>query len=402
MSFSQSFRLALKSLATSKMRALLTMLGIIIGVAAVIIIISLGDGMNDMINSEFEKMGTNLLQVQIMGRGSSQNITEDEMYALEDENPDCIAAMSPSVSSMATVKQGSETLSTTLTGVGEEYITVKSLELSQGRFIQYIDTARMQNVCVIGSYVNEESFNGAGLGETLSINGNEYTIVGVLAEQADNTSYGGDNSVYIPYTNATRLNGNAVISQYLFTATSEDTNARAKAVIESKLEQFYGGDDYYLVISMSEMMDMMGNIQGTVMTVLVAIAAISLLVGGIGIMNIMLVSVTERTREIGIRKSLGAKRKDIRGQFIIEAGTTSAIGGVLGIGVGIGLAQLAGGLIGGMMAAQMGGNATFSAVPTLGSVAIAFGVSVGIGVLFGYLPANKAARLNPIDALRYD
>ena len=205
MSFSQSFRLAVKSLATSKMRALLTMLGIIIGVAAVIIIISLGDGMNDMINSEFEKMGTNLLQVQIMGRGTAQNIDEEAIYALEDENPDCIAAMSPSVSSMATVKQGSDTLSTTLTGVGEEYITVKSLELSQGRFIQYIDTARMQDVCVIGSYVNEESFNGAGLGEKLYINGNEYTVVGVLAEQADNTSYGGDNAVYIPYTNALRL-----------------------------------------------------------------------------------------------------------------------------------------------------------------------------------------------------
>ena len=390
MNFTQSFRLALKSLATSKMRALLTMLGIIIGVAAVIIIISLGDGMNDMINSEFEKMGTNLLQVQIMGRGSSQNITEEEMYALRDENPDCIAAMSPSVSSMATVKQGSETLSATLTGVGEEYIAVKSLELSQGRFIQYIDTARMQNVCVIGSYVNEETFNGAGLGQTLSINGNEYAIVGVLTEQADNTSYGSDNTVYIPYTNATRLNGNAVISQYMFTATSEDTNARAKAVIESKLEQFYGGDDYYLVISMSEMMDMMGNIQGTVMTVLVAIAAISLLVGGIGIMNIMLVSVTERTREIGIRKSLGAKGRDIRRQFIIEAGTTSVLGGVIGIVLGVSLATVAGNLVG------------ITAKASLSAIAISAGVSLAVGVLFGYLPANKAAKLNPIDALRYE
>ena len=390
MNFTQSFRLALKSLATSKMRALLTMLGIIIGVAAVIIIISLGDGMNDMINSEFEKMGTNLIQVQIMGRGSSQNITEEEMYALRDENPDCIAAMSPSVSSMATVKQGSETLSATLTGVGEEYIAVKSLELSQGRFIQYIDTARMQNVCVIGSYVNEETFNGAGLGQTLSINGNEYAIVGVLTEQADNTSYGSDNTVYIPYTNATRLNGNAVISQYMFTATSEDTNARAKAVIESKLEQFYGGDDYYIVISMSEMMDMMGNIQGTVMTVLVAIAAISLLVGGIGIMNIMLVSVTERTREIGIRKSLGAKGRDIRRQFIIEAGTTSVLGGVIGIVLGVSLATVAGNLVG------------ITAKASLSAIAISAGVSLAVGVLFGYLPANKAAKLNPIDALRYE
>ena len=390
MNFTQSFRLALKSLATSKMRALLTMLGIIIGVAAVIIIISLGDGMNDMINSEFEKMGTNLLQVQIMGRGSSQNITEEEMYALKDENPDCIAAMSPSVSSMATVKQDSETLSATLTGVGEEYIAVRSLELSQGRFIQYIDTARMQNVCVIGSYVNEETFNGAGLGQTLRINGNEYTVVGVLAEQADNTSYGNDNTVYIPYTNATRLNGNAVISQYMFTATSEDTNARAKAVIESKLEQFYGGDDYYIVISMSEMMDMMGNIQGTVMTVLVAIAAISLLVGGIGIMNIMLVSVTERTREIGIRKSLGAKGRDIRRQFIIEAGTTSVLGGVIGIVLGVSLATVAGNLVG------------ITAKASLSAIAISAGVSLAVGVLFGYLPANKAAKLNPIDALRYE
>ena len=390
MNFTQSFRLALKSLATSKMRALLTMLGIIIGVAAVIIIISLGDGMNDMINSEFEKMGTNLIQVQIMGRGSSQNITEEEMYAIRDENPDCIAAMSPSVSSMATVKQGSETLSATLTGVGEEYIAVKSLELSQGRFIQYIDTARMQNVCVIGSYVNEETFNGAGLGQTLSINGNEYAIVGVLTEQADNTSYGSDNTVYIPYTNATRLNGNAVISQYMFTATSEDTNARAKAVIESKLEQFYGGDDYYIVISMSEMMDMMGNIQGTVMTVLVAIAAISLLVGGIGIMNIMLVSVTERTREIGIRKSLGAKGRDIRRQFIIEAGTTSVLGGVIGIVLGVSLSTVAGNLVG------------ITAKASLSAIAISTGVSLAVGVLFGYLPANKAAKLNPIDALRYD
>ena len=292
MNLTQSFRLALKSLATSKMRALLTMLGIIIGVAAVIIIISLGDGMSDMINSEFERMGTNLLQVQIMGRGSSHNVTDEEMYALKEENPDCIAAMSPSVTVNATLKYGGETFTSSVTGVGEDLLAVRSLKLSQGRFIQYIDVARMQKVCVIGSYVSEETFRGGGLGETIRINGDAYTVVGVLTEQADNTSYGNDNAVYIPYTNATRINGNAVISQYLFTAASEETNARAQGVIEAALERVYGSDDYYMVISMSEMMSMMGNIQGTVMAVLVAIAAISLLVGGIGIMNIMLVSVT--------------------------------------------------------------------------------------------------------------
>ena len=161
-------------------------------------------------------------------------------------------------------------------------------------------------------------------------------------------------------------------------------------MIESKLEQFYGGDDYYLVISMSEMMDMMGNIQGTVMTVLVAIAAISLLVGGIGIMNIMLVSVTERTREIGIRKSLGAKGKDIRRQFIIEAGTTSVLGGVIGIVLGVSLATVAGNIVG------------ITAKASLSAITISAGVSLAVGVLFGYLPANKAAKLNPIDALRYE
>ena len=389
MNFTQSFKLAVKSLATSKMRALLTMLGIIIGVAAVIIIISLGDG----INSEFEKMGTNLLQVQVMGRGSARSVDDEDMYALKEQNPDCIAAMSPSVGVSATLKYGNDTFSSSTTGVGEEYMTVKNLELSQGRFLQYIDIARLQKVCVIGSYVDLNTFNGAGLGKSLFIGGDEYKVVGVLAEQADNTSYGGDNAVYIPYTNATRLNGSATISQYLFTATSENTNTRAKAVIENALDKVYGSDDdrdYYMVISMSEMMSMMGNIQGTVMTVLVAIAAISLLVGGIGIMNIMLVSVTERTREIGIRKSLGAKGRDIRSQFIIEAGTTSALGGVIGIALGVLLAGGIGSLMG------------ITARASLSAICISAGVSLAVGVLFGYLPANKAAKLNPIDALRYD
>lgn len=390
MSIRQSFLLALKSLATSKMRALLTMLGIIIGVAAVIIIISLGDGMKAMIDSEFEKMGSNLIQAYVMGRGSSRTVSDDDMYELAEKYPDYIRAVSPNVSVNATLKAGNETYTSTISGINEQYLTIKALELEQGRFIQYTDVARLQNVCVIGSYVNQDIFNNDGLGKTLSINGNRYTVAGVLTASADNSSYGDDNIVYIPYTNALRLNNSTRISQYYFSATNEDTNTQAKALIENKLQKVFNDDDAYVVVAMSEVMGVMGTIQNTVMTVLVAIAAISLLVGGIGIMNIMLVSVTERTREIGIRKSLGAKGRDIRGQFIIEAGTTSAIGGIIGILLGVGLAGLAGKLVG------------ITAVPSVTAILVSVGVSVAVGVLFGYLPAGKAAKLNPIDALRYD
>ena len=307
------------------------------------------------------------------------------------------------------VRQGSEEFGrTTIYGVSEFFYdadrnqTMSGETLAQGRFLSYVDVDRYQNVCVIGSYLAQNAFGGDALGRTLTIRGTPFTVIGVLTQKADGTEGSGDDILFLPYGNAMRLNGTGWVDLYLFNSTSKAGSTAAKGIIENRLFQTYQDDDAYFVMSSAEMMDAMNTMMSTMMLVLVAIAAISLLVGGIGIMNIMLVSVTERTREIGIRKSLGAKRKDIRGQFIIEAGTTSAIGGVLGIGVGIGLAQLAGGLIGGMMAAQMGGNATFSAVPTLGSVAIAFGVSVGIGVLFGYLPANKAARLNPIDALRSD
>ena len=408
MNFTQSFRLAVKSLVTSKMRALLTMLGIIIGVAAVIIITSLGNGMQNYMNAQFEEMGSNLVQAQVMNDGSSRSVDADDMYALVDKYPQYLSGVTPYLQIQPAVRHGSDKFERTkVYGVGETFMTARGAtmtggELEEGRFLKYIDVERRQNVCVIGAYLAREAFGGSAIGKTLSVGGEPYTVIGVLKTAADMTEGGTDDCVYIPYTKAESLGGNSYYSLYMFTSTDRNTAAAAKGIVENRLFKTFQDTDAYFVMTSAEMMDAMNTMMSTMMIVLVAIAAISLLVGGIGIMNIMLVSVTERTREIGIRKSLGAKRKDIRGQFIIEAGTTSAIGGLLGIGVGIALAQLAGGLIGGMMAAQMGGGATFSAVPTLGSIGIAFGVSVGIGVLFGYLPANKAARLNPIDALRYD
>ena len=409
MNFGQSFRLALKSLMTSKMRALLTMLGIIIGVGAVIVITSLGNGMQNMMNEQLEKLGANLVQVQLfMYGGDSRSVDPDDMYELVDKYPQYISGVTPYVSAQLAVRQGSEDFErTSIYGVGETFLnergaTMSGQNLGKGRFISYIDAARYQNVCVIGAYLEEEAFQGDALGKQLSIGGEHFTVIGVLEKNSDMSEGSGDDIIYLPYTTALRLSGSADASMYMFTSTSKDTAATAKGIIENRLYKTFQSSDYYFVMTSAEMMDAMNAMMGTMMAVLVAIAAISLLVGGIGIMNIMLVSVTERTREIGIRKSLGAKRKDIRGQFIIEAGTTSAIGGVLGILVGIGLASLAGSLIGGMMTSSMGGGSTFSAVPNLSSVAVAFGVSVGIGILFGYLPAKKAAALNPIDALRYE
>ncbi|MGI5963511.1 MAG: ABC transporter permease [Lawsonibacter sp.] len=411
MNVTQSFRLAIKSLVTSKMRSLLTMLGIIIGVAAVIIIISLGNGLQGMVDEQVNKMGVNLLQTYVWGRGDGTTMILDpqQMYDLVDQNPDLLLGVSPYVSVSAKVRRG-DTLydKTKLYGVSEVMYnrstgnTLDGERLAKGRFLQYLDVERRQNVCVIGAYLEQEAFQGDALGKTLTVGGRAFTVVGVLQANSDALTKGGrDDQMYIPYEIALELQKSRNVSLYVFTSTSRDTAPAAKQVINSMLLDYFQDPDAFYTQTMEEQAAMINTMMGVAMAVLVAIAAISLVVGGIGIMNIMLVSVTERTREIGIRKSLGAKRRDIRMQFIIEAGTTSAIGGVLGILFGGLLATGLGSLFGGMLSAQMNG-ATFNATPTLGAVTVSFGVSVGIGILFGYLPANKAAKLNPIDALRYD
>lgn len=407
MNFSQSFRLAIKALMTSKMRALLTMLGIIIGVAAVIIITSLGNGMQAMMNQEFDKLGANLIQVQIAGRGdSSRTITPDDMYELQEKYPQYIAGVSPYVGTQVPVRHKMDEFKrTSIYGVSEAFFdpqrgqAMSGEVLEKGRFLQYIDVSRYQNVCVVGAYLEQQAFGGDALGKTLTIGGSPYTVVGVLQKQGDMDEGGGDDQIFIPYGNVLRLNGSAEANFYLFTSANQEDSAAVKGIIEKRLFKTFQSSDYYYVMSSAEMMDALNTMTNTMMVVLVAIAAISLLVGGIGIMNIMLVSVTERTREIGIRKSLGGKQRDIRSQFIIEAGTTSAIGGVIGIAVGVLLAGGAGAVINSIMG-DTGGS--FRALPAASSVLLAFGVSVAIGVFFGYLPANKAAKLNPIDALRYD
>ena len=308
MSFLETFQLALKNIWGSKMRTFLTMLGIVIGVTAVIVIVGLGNGMQGYIEDSFADLGTDSLTVMIMGRGSSRSVSEDQMYDMVSEHADLFKQLSPTVSVSFPLKIGSDTVSSsTVSGVSEDYFSMKGYEIAQGRGLQYTDMADRKKVCVIGQYLNMAYFGGSAVGQTIKLGQNTLTIVGVMAQKAED------------------------------------------------LEE-----------------------------------------GGIGIMNIMLVSVTERTREIGIRKALGAKEGAIMRQFVIEAATTSALGGVLGILLGDALSAVATVIISNII------EASLTVSPSVGAVALAFGVSTGIGVLFGYLPAKKAACLNPIDALRYE
>ncbi|MBQ7718660.1 MAG: ABC transporter permease [Clostridia bacterium] len=391
MSISQSFMLAVKSLSTSKMRAFLTMLGIVIGVAAVIALVSLVNGMSDEMVSSFETIGMKNISVMIIPRGGNRRISTSDMQKLIDDNPDVIESMTPLVNMQATVKRGTENNSTTtVTGVSEAYNEINKKTITDGRFLTYLDVNDRTRNCVIGTYVKKTFFGmESPIGKTIKINGYPFTVVGILEETADGEQGTDDDKIFIPYTTAEKISF-TMTNTYTVSALSNDTVDKAKQVIERFLYGELGNEDLYTVISMTEAVDMVSDILGKMEMVLVGIAAISLLVGGIGIMNIMLVSVTERTREIGIRKALGAKPWDILSQFVVEAITTSAIGGIFGIILGIlgayGLGKI------------VGLNASIS----LSAIIISVSVSAGIGIAFGYFPARKAAKMNPIEALRHD
>lgn len=386
----QAFILALKSLSTSKMRSFLTMLGIIIGVAAVIVLVSLVNGMSQDMVSTFESMGTNLISVSIRGRGGNRRVSAEDMQQLVEDNPDYIGAMSPNVSISGTVKYGNENLSTTCVGVNEYYADINNHDVQVGRSIAYMDVESRQRNCVLGTYQVNELFDGQNpIGETVKINGYSFQVVGVLEEKQNGEEGGSDDTVLIPYTVAQKLGGGFTISSYNFSATSKDTVDQAVAVIENYLLKVYSNSNAYNVYNQAESVEQVNELMGTMTLVLVGVAGISLLVGGIGIMNIMLVSVTERTREIGIRKSLGATPFDIKSQFVVEAITTSGIGGIIGILFGI-------------LAAWATTFAGMTVSISTAAVVIAFSVSVVIGVTFGYFPAKKASKLSPIEALRYD
>ena len=392
--FLQSCILALKSIWSNKMRSFLTMLGIIIGVASVIVLVGLVNGQMSDMKKTFESMGTNRLNVNLVNL-RTRAVSVDQMYGFYEKNQEYFDRMSPTVQVSSTVKAGSETLeNTAVTGVSEDYDSIVGQNLLAGRFIQFADIAARHKVCVLGYYVASEVFPGAeqALGQILHINGESYEVVGCVERQAggnDRVEEGGtDDFIYIPYTAAVKLARNGNVGSYIFTVRDTGQVEEIRQKFSDFLYPIYRNENLYRITDMSELLDSMDTLITSMSLLLGGIAGISLLVAGVGVMNIMLVSVTERTREIGIRKSLGARRSTILQQFIIEAAVTSSIGGIIGIAAGCAATRTAGSLMG------------ISAYPTPGSILISFGVSVGIGLLFGYMPASRAASMSPIDALR--
>jgi ABC-type antimicrobial peptide transport system, permease component len=389
MNFFQSFKLAVSSIIDNKMRSFLTMLGMIIGVAAVIALVSLMQAMTIYISDSFSEQGTDTITVNVQNT-STRKVSYDDMYDFWQENPELFASMSPDIGVQAKIKKGMDTTDyTTVKGVAESYLDLAKLKLAQGRYLEYSDILSRENVCVIGSYIVKELFTtDEVIGEQLKINNQIYTIIGVLEEKSDSTERTADDVIHISYSNALKLTRVKDINSYVFIFTEKRFADAAKSAIEDFLFDVFKDEDFYYVFSMKELLDLVNQQLGMMETLLVGIAGISLLVAGIGIMNIMLVSVSERTREIGIRKALGAKRKNIMSQFVIEAAMTSSVGGGIGIILGGALTTVLGTLIG------------FNAAPTFAAVSVSFGISAGIGILFGYLPASRASKLNPIDALR--
>ena len=374
------------------MRSFLTMLGIIIGVASVIILVSLVNAYMSYMTESFASLGTNQISVNMINL-SSRSVSVDEMYEFYEEHTDLFDHMTPMVSVSTTVKHSSDTMSSTsVSGVSEDYLAIKDYDLVQGRNIQYSDITSRQKVCVIGYYVASELYGSPekAIDETIKIGGYAYRVVGVVERQdEDDLEDGGtDDFVWLPYSCAVKMARNANINNYTFTIMDLTTASEATALIENFLYETFKDDDLYNVTAMSEMLDSLNSMIAMVSAGLGGIAGISLLVAGVGVMDIMLVSVTERTREIGIRKALGARKSVILQQFVIEAAVQSAMGGIIGI------------IIGSIATTTVGKLAGLNATPTPMAVIVSFSVSVAIGLFFGYMPARRAASLNPIDALR--
>ena len=401
----QTFSMAFRAIASNKIRSFLTMLGVIIGVMSVIVLVSIGQGTTASITDSMSSMGTNLLTVNIQSRSvgmrgfmnrSSRNTPSKgtvilklpEILALEAD--ESIACVSPVCTGSLTVKAGSSNTSATVLGVLPAYAEIINQGVESGRYIIDADVNNRSAVCVIGVDLAEDQYGNTNVvGNTLYIDGRKFRIVGVLESKGTSLSGSSDNSVVLPFTLAQRMLDSTTIASIYLSAVDSASVDDAQAVVEKFLYKKYQNESSYSVMNQTSMLETANEMSGTLSLMLGGIAGISLLVGGIGIMNIMLVSVTERTREIGIRKAIGAKRRDIMLQFLIESVVISGMGGALGLGLGFALMSVLENVLGMTLAV------------TPGVIYLAIGFSMGVGVLFGLYPASKASKLRPIDALHY-
>ncbi|HWJ78652.1 MAG TPA: ABC transporter permease [Niallia sp.] len=391
MKLGQAVKIAFKNIIMNKLRAVLTMLGIIIGVAAVIALTSLGMGASNSVSDEISGLGTTSVSVNLSGNTSDEEVVSyDELMAFEDLSE--VEAVSPTVSTSSTLKNGTTSSDgVSVTGITTSYEKVEEITLQSGRNIMDIDLDNRNKVVVLGANVATELFGfSSPVDKTVKIDGTTFKVIGVLQEQGEELTGSVDDSVLIPFTTAQRFIGQTYVTSATVLMKDEDSVEMGMAKMKQELYNQFGGDETsYSVRNQSDVSDALDSVSSTMTVLLAGIASISLIVGGIGIMNIMLVSVTERTREIGIRKAIGAKKKDILLQFLIEAVVLSSFGGLLGAAIGIGSAEIL------SSALDMTLQITWWIVG--GSVSF----SILIGIIFGMFPANKASNLSPLDALRH-
>jgi len=404
---------ALENLNANKMRSILTVLGIVIGVAAVIAMLSIGRGAEASITSRIESMGTNLVYVSPgstsssgvrSAAGSASTLTLDDADALANlANVEAVASVT---NSMVQITYQSSNTNTRLMGVTPGYETVSSLTLEDGEFISESEQNARSLVVVLGNSVAETLFGSTGgvVGQKVRLNGQPYKVIGVLASKGSTGFMNQDDQVFIPLSTALkrlvgggRFRGSSVISQITLKASSADTVDQVVSDANSLMRERHGtieGSDDFMVTSQEATLDAATQVSDTLTIFLGGIAGISLAVGGIGIMNIMLTTVTERTHEIGLRKAIGAKRRDILMLFLVESMVLSLVGGLIGAFLGWGAAQLIGQV-------QISGS-TITPVVGLDTILLATLFSMAVGLFFGIYPATRAARLQPVEALRYE